>query len=69
MNRVQSDSYWYDTGYKTARKETADKMLEIIDNEDDYFDQLIRRGEVADLYEIFERMRDAVLALKGSEQE
>ena len=25
------ESQWYDAGYKTARKETIDKMLEIID--------------------------------------
>ena len=26
------ESLWYDAGYKTAKKETIDKMLEITDN-------------------------------------
>ncbi|MBR0090203.1 MAG: hypothetical protein IJP92_00675 [Lachnospiraceae bacterium] len=46
-------------------KAVIDRVLEIIDKEDYYFDQLIRRGEVADLDDIYERMRDAVLALRG----
>ena len=32
MNRVQSDSYWYDTGYKAGEKDTIDKIMEIIDD-------------------------------------
>lgn len=56
---------------KALENENAliDEVLEIIDNEDDYSEQLIRRGEVADLDEIFEHMREAVLALKGGEYE
>lgn len=37
MNRTQSDSYWYDIGYKTARKKVIDQVLEIIDSQKSYF--------------------------------
>ena len=35
MNRERSDSYWYSVGYKAAKKETIDRMLDIIDKLDD----------------------------------
>lgn len=35
MNRVQSDRYWYDEGRKTAKTETINCVLEIIDTVND----------------------------------
>lgn len=65
MNRVQSDSYWYDVGYKTAKKETVDRMLEIIDTIDAECDKDVLAGNSVDLDEVFARLHNGVLALKG----
>ena len=67
MNRVQSDAYWYDAGYKTAKKETIDRVLESIDSICDDFctEELNCIPLITRVIEI----RDSVRKMKGGDQE
>lgn len=64
MNRVQPDSYWYDAGYKSAKKETIDNVLEVIDTAQTY--KMFEGQE--DTYLDQRELRKAVLALRGEQE-
>lgn len=68
MNRVQSDSYWYDAGYKTAKTETINRLLEIVDEENNLSKLVEETPLGCGLNDtLAKNIKNRVLALKGEQ--